>query len=100
MGKITAENTKRMRPPSIISLLNLDPSLRGTPGTPPRQASILGRVTELDARSTVYQRNCGNLERRNNRGERVCAVPYVCNVHGTRGFRLFRRFVARGYTAR
>lgn len=45
---------------------------------PPRQASILGRVTELNARSTVYQRNCGNLERRNNRGERVCAPFLTC----------------------
>lgn len=35
------------------------------------QASILARVTELNARSTVYQRNCGNLERRNNRGVRA-----------------------------
>lgn len=33
----------------------------------------LGRVTELNSCSAVYQRNCGNLERRNNDG----------NVRGT-----------------
>lgn len=59
---------KRMRPPSVISLLNLP--LPGTQASSP-QASISGRVTELNARSTVYQRNCGNLERRNNRGVRA-----------------------------